>query len=215
MKDKDSQLIWEQYTSPGVARAESDRNTQLFEQYYWPLIDQHGGDEAIRSYTGLTPEPGTSEASQFINVIVYLTDTLSEQKIEFTRTVITLYKEYGVDAIELLEALYAGRVDDVWQETNELKEILKDDYENMVAFHQNKAAKSYTGLTPEPGDIEARQFTNILSYIFDQQTNSKMDLLQAVMKNPTAHLDVAYYLSTEEMSSDQLVGLTDGGSLPF
>ena len=174
--------------------------------------------------------------------MVYLTDTLSKQKTEFTRTIIKLYDMFPVnnkptkDAIDILNALYeseitkdedgkykvTGAIDDVWPGSEEGLDYLKDVYREMMANHQNPAATTYTGLTPEPGITEAQQFTNILNYIFDDgsmvnrsRPGSKMNLLQAVLENPEAHLDVAYYLSTEEMSSDQLVGLTDGGSLPF
>ena len=228
MKDKDSKLIWEQYTSPGAARAESEQNTQLFEQYYWPLIDDFGATPAAEGYTGLTPAPGTSEASQYINVMVYLTDTYTEQKIEYIRTIIKLHGMFPVnnkptkDAVDIINALYTGKIDGVWPGSEEGLIDLKDVYKEMMANHQNPAATSYTGLTPEPGDTEAQQFKNILEYIFDDgsmvdpsRPGSKMKLLQAVLNAPDAHQDVAYYLSTEEMPSDQLVGLTDGGSLPF
>lgn len=236
MNNKDNKLIFEQYTlsmdnvrSPNDARRESERNVALAEYYYLPLIEDFGAAPAAVEYTGLTPEPGTSEASQYINVMVYLTDTLSKQKIEYIRTVINLHdmfpinnKPEVIDAVDIINALYTGEIDGVWPGTEEGLIDLKNVYEEMMANHQNPAAESYTGFKPEPGITEAQQFKNILEYIFDDgsmvnpsRPGSKMNLLQAVLDDPDAHQDVSYYLSTEEMSSDQLVGLTDGGSLPF
>lgn len=270
MKDQDSRLIWEQYAStgrvgggnipypdgrgehdeitttqrsPNQARVESEKNVALAEDYYLPLIDDFGAAPAEEGYTGLTPEPGTSEASQYINVMVYLTDTLSKQKIEYIRTVINLHDMFPVnnkpeekDAIDIINALYeseitkdengknevTGAIDLVWPGSEEGLDYLKNVYMEMMINHQNPAAESYTGFTPESGDTESRQFTNILEYIFDDgsmvdpsRPGSKMNLLQAVLDDPDVHQDVAYYLSTEEMSSEKLVGLTDGGSLPF
>lgn len=250
MNNKDNKLIFEQYTlsmdnvrSPNDARRESEKNVALAENYYLPLIEDFGARPAEEGYTGLIPAPGTSEASQYINVMVYLTDTYTEQKIEYIRTVINLHgmfpinnKPEEIDAIDIINALYeseitkdeggvnkvTGAIDRVWPGTKEGLDYLKDVYMEMMINHQNPAAGTYTGFKPEPGITESRQFTNILEYIFDDGTmvdpsrpGSKMNLLQAVLDDPDGHLDVAYNLSTEEMSSDQLVGLTDDGSLPF
>lgn len=67
-------------TSNAAVYDESKRKKDLFDMFYSDLIDNHGGDEPATSYPGLTPNPGDSEALQFLNVLMYITDVMSEAK---------------------------------------------------------------------------------------------------------------------------------------
>lgn len=93
MSDKDSKLIWESLTphrSHADAYGESNRMKQLFEDYYHDLIDQHGASPASTSYAGLEPGPDDSEALQFLNVLVYIADILSPEKLEILKSMVAL-----------------------------------------------------------------------------------------------------------------------------
>lgn len=206
MQDKDNRLIWEQYDavtnrSAHATRVVSEQNVELVEDFYRNLIDQHGGDKAMQGYKGLTPEPGTSEASQFINVMAYLTDTLTEQKSELAWTIIQLFDDYGARAMDFIYALFNRTIDihEIGIDPKSYEPVVLAD-EVMRNNHLNGAATTYKGLTPGSGDTEARQFQNMLLYIFNQQTNSKMKLFQDVLFQPNAHLDVAYNFSDNKQT---------------
>lgn len=61
---------------------QSQKSVELYGKYYHAVIDTHGGDQAARTYTGLTPQEGDSEALQFLNVLNYLLDTVTPEKLE-------------------------------------------------------------------------------------------------------------------------------------
>ena len=103
---------------------------------------------------------------------------------------------------------------DVRREHEQKTKLFEDYYYDLIDQHGGyDAATAYTGLTPQEGDSEASQFLNVLNYLIDTMTPEKRELISAALTAPEAHMDVAYELS--EMSSDELVGLTDGGTLPF
>lgn len=118
MGDQDSKLIWESLTphrSHADVHGESERMKQLFEHYYHELIDQHGGDKAATSYTGLTPGAGDSEALQFLNVLVYIADVLSPSKKEILKAMIT-----------------ADKLDDHMNMAYELSELSTDELNRLL-----------------------------------------------------------------------------------
>lgn len=76
--------------SNAEVQEEGERMRQLFEDYYHDLIDKHGATPASTSYTGLEPGPDDSEALQFLNVLVYIADILSPEKLEILKSMVAL-----------------------------------------------------------------------------------------------------------------------------
>ena len=92
-------------------------------------------------------------------------------------------------------------------------------YADLINEHGgDDPATSYSGLSPNAADNEALQFLNVLTYITDVMSESKRSILLDIVdhrsqRRAEEHADMVYELS--ELSSDELNGLLDGGSLPF
>lgn len=69
-----------QQRSNAEVQGEGERKMDLFEMFYADLINQHGGENPATSYSGLTPGSEDNEALQFLNVLTYITDVMSESK---------------------------------------------------------------------------------------------------------------------------------------